>query len=443
MNGIIIILAVIVIVIAIGIIIASRSMTNKLQKKVNVLQKRMEQLQKEKEKAENSNKVKTEFISNMSLEIRTQLNSIVGFSEDIQSHRTTAEPKVVEDADYVLEASKRLLEIVDSILDVNQIENNNMKITEEEYNLKEIVDSLSDSNASKIGRKSINLEIDIAEDIPHKLLGDKTHIKAIINNLLTDAITNTDQGNLKLDIKGNRTNDFYTLMIRINNKSSKDKTKNISLTITKALVEMMNGQYTIETNENQESKIVVVIPQKVSNQSTPDNNEKKEENTNSEIQIEVPKAFGYAGKRILIVDDNQLNIKVARRALEGFEFKIDECTDGQECIERIEEGNEYDLILMDIMMPNMSGEEALLRLKEKKGFHIPVIALTADADTGAKEKYLSAGFVDYIAKPFNKEQIAEKLDNVFNSTLETSNSLDEVSEILASEPEKKDNIEEL
>ena len=118
-------------------------------------------------------------------------------------------------------------------------------------------------------------------------------------------------------------------------------------------------------------------------------------------------------KKILIVDDNKLNIKVARRALQDFNFEIEECYDGQECLQKIANGNEYDLILMDIMMPNMSGETAIAKLKENPNFNIPTIALTADAVAGAKEKYLSEGFVDYIAKPFSKDQIKEKLDLVF------------------------------
>ena len=121
----------------------------------------------------------------------------------------------------------------------------------------------------------------------------------------------------------------------------------------------------------------------------------------------------FGNKRVLIVDDNKLNIKVARRALQEFNFTIDECYDGEGCLERIKNGDEYDLILMDIMMPNMNGEKAIAKLKENPNFKIPTIALTADALAGAKEKYLEEGFIDYLAKPFSKEQIYEKLDNIF------------------------------
>ena len=112
-------------------------------------------------------------------------------------------------------------------------------------------------------------------------------------------------------------------------------------------------------------------------------------------------------------DDNKLNIKVAKKALSDFGFILDECYDGLECLDKIKIGNEYDLILMDIMMPNIGGESALLKLKENPNFSIPTIALTADAVAGAKEKYLSEGFVDYLQKPFSSDQIKEKLDIIF------------------------------
>lgn len=126
----------------------------------------------------------------------------------------------------------------------------------------------------------------------------------------------------------------------------------------------------------------------------------------------------YGNKRILIVDDNKLNIKVARRALKAFNFIIEEAYDGQVCIDKVNAGNKYDLILMDIMMPNMNGEQALAKLKENPNFNIPVIALTADAVAGAREKYLSEGFIDYISKPFTREQIKEKLDKIFSDKID-------------------------
>ena len=204
---------------------------------------------------------------------------------------------------------------------------------------------------------------------------------------------------------------------------------------------MMGGKINVQSQFGQGSIFMVQIPQKISMMADPNqtveinitspqsiiNEPKQEESvvkTKSVQQSTQPNksTITYPNKKILIVDDNKLNIKVARKALQDFNFEIDECYDGQECLDKVVNGNEYDLILMDIMMPNMSGETAIAKLKEKPNFNIPIIALTADAVAGAREKYLSEGFIDYIAKPFKKEQIKEKLDLVFNNNSNTSSS---------------------
>ena len=170
---------------------------------------------------------------------------------------------------------------------------------------------------------------------------------------------------------------------------------------------------------------MVQIPQKIGKQSAPIDESIILESNVSGIKVEegknvklVDEYIGYGNKKVLIVDDNILNIKVARRALDSFDFEIDECENGQICLDKIRSGNQYDLILMDIMMPVMSGETAIKYLKEIEGFNTPVVALTADAVAGAREKYLEEGFIDYIAKPFSRDQIKEKLDIIFSKKTE-------------------------
>lgn len=122
-------------------------------------------------------------------------------------------------------------------------------------------------------------------------------------------------------------------------------------------------------------------------------------------------------KKILIVDDNRLNIKVARKALDSFNFEIDECTNGLECLEKVKNNN-YDLIFLDIMMPEMSGETVLKKLKEDPNFNTKVMAVTADAMDGSREKYLNLGFTEYIAKPFTRDELKEKFDLIFSNNEE-------------------------
>ena len=387
--------------------------------------KMIEKLNIAKDQADKANRAKTDFLSSMSHEIRTPLNAIVGLSEDIASYEKEVPKQVKEDTDDIINASNTLLEIVGNILDISKIESDKLDIVSSPYNVKEEIEKLVKVDITRIGNKPIDFKATYAKDLPYELIGDKVHVKEIINNILTNAIKYTDKGHINLDvkcinndnkcllivsvedtgrgIKKESIDKLFTKFERLDERNSTIEGTGLGLAITKKLLDMMGGRINVNSTFGKGSIFIVQIPQKISKMTKPKGEEAKEDKVFRE---------DYKGMKVLVVDDNNLNIKVAERALSQLNFTIDSCLSGQECIDKIKKGEKYNVILLDIMMPEMSGETTFNKLKEIDGFSIPVVALTADAVSGAKEKYLEEGFDEYIAKPFTRDQIKEKLDKI-------------------------------
>lgn len=388
--------------------------------------KMLEQMELAKDQAEKANRAKTDFLSSMSHEIRTPLNAIVGFSDCIMDAESLGEAK--ENAKDIVNASQTLLEIVNGILDISKIEAGKLEIVNSKYNAFETFEELAKLITPKMKEKGLDFTYSIAPDLPKTLFGDHANIKKIVTNLLSNACKYTERGFVHYEVNCVNSKGVTKLIISVEDsgrgikKESIDKmfTKfqrldedrnttiegtGLGLAITKQLIELMGGRIIVHTVYGEGSKFTVVLNQKIETEDVVD-------------KKKVSSTLDLHDVRIMMVDDTALNIKVGCKLLEKYHANhIVTCSNGFECLERIQRGEIYDLILLDDMMPKMSGVETLKKLKEIPGFKVPTIALTANAITGMREKYLADGFDDYLAKPIEKDQLIQVVNQVLGRSV--------------------------
>lgn len=391
----------------------------------------IEELDEARRLADESNNAKSDFLSNMSHEIRSPMNAIIGFSESILNSENFNEEEVRKDIANIKTAGSGLIDIINNILDISKIENGKENLNECEYSIKDICLDLLNIIETRIGHKKIKLIFEIDENLPSVLYGDKTKVYQIILNILTNAVKYTEVGKIFLRINGEVIDDkvelymsvedtgygikkedydkLFSKFVRLDDATNNDiEGTGLGLVITKKMVTLLNGDITFTSDYEVGTTFDVKINQKIIDFTPLGKINTKVNNT---IDYELIDCSKYS---VMIVDNNKLNLKVIERLLEHYKFKITPVSSGSECIYKIKEGNKYDMIFLDHMMPDMDGIEVLNILKSLDSYDIPpVVALTANAITGMKEKYISEGFDEYLPKPINNDELNRLINKYF------------------------------
>ena len=368
----------------------------------------------------------------MSHEIRTPLNTIMGFSESLLGEDKLTEEVVKRDTKSIHSASVSLLDLVNNILDISRIESGKEEKEEKEYALENLIFDINSVISSKINKESLEFKIDINQNIPSKYYGDSSKIYKIIICVLQNAIKYTNYGSVTLKVGGTKDNDMFNFdfavlntghamkmedfekdfndFVKLGNSTQNNiDSTTLGLIIAKRLVNMLGGEIKFVNEPGKGTQYHVIISQKIISEEKIGNIfEGKDDNETSSSSL-----LNLKGKKILIVDDNKINIKLATRLLESYNFEIDSALSGKECLEKVKNAK-YDLIFLDHMMPELDGVTTMKLLKES-GYNIPpVVALTANSYTGLKGKYLEAGFSDYLSKPISFRELNKLINKFFS-----------------------------
>lgn len=389
-----------------------------------------EEQEREYLEAVRASQVKSSFLGNMSHEIRTPISTIMGMNEMILNESN--ERMVINYAQNIRNAGNILLSLVNDILDFTKIEAGRMEIVPARYELRNVLNDLLQAVGSRATLKGLGIRLDVERSTPNVLYGDELRIRQAVTNLLTNAVKYTQKGGITLKIRyvklsedeirlyisvedtgiGIRSEDqqrLFESFVRLDeNRNRSVEGTGLGLAITSSIVSAMQGKIELHSEYGKGSAFTISLVQKVLDHEPVGDFEDW-----YVYMVRRPKQYlnqyDASDVRLLVVDDNEMNLEVIKGLLKKTGAAIDAAASGRECLELVKQ-KEYDLILMDHMMPEMNGIDTFKKLQEQRpkgAKNIPVVALTANAVSGAREEYLKLGFADYIAKPVEYRKLIE------------------------------------
>ena len=381
--------------------------------------------------AEDASRYKSAFLANMSHDIRTPLGGIMGFNELIL--KECKDPKFHKYSQNIADLAETLLALVNDILDLSKIEAAHMELQSQNYRLSEMLKNIVNMLTPKATAKNLYFNINVAKDVPNELYGDDVQLQRVVANFLTNAVKYTPCGGVEFSVEADyKTEEEINLIFRVKDTGigirDEDKERlfskftrfdlqknrsvegtGLGLALSRELVHLMNGTIDFESTYGEGTTFIVTIPQRIAGNELIGNfhehlkMEKLHENM--ELNFIAPEAD------VLIVDDDEVNREVFTNMLNRLKVKIDTASNGAECLEKIKH-KRYDIIFLDQMMPGLNGLETLEQAKamtDNMSAGVPIIAFTANAILGVKEKLLAAGFTDYLSKPVKSKEFENML----------------------------------
>lgn len=370
-----------------------------------------------------SSNAKLDFLFNLSYDLINPMNAIVSLSDSLTNIETFDENATKEQIRNIKYAGNTLLDSIDNILDLSKNIEDENQIVAKEYSTYELFKRMEAVAKTRIGAKQIEFELSLADDISSRMIGDINKIQKILLNVITNAVKFTDVGRIKLVVTCSPDKNGQILHIKVsdtgNGISDEDKnfifsdsteTSGVGLALSKKYVEQMNGSISFDTVYGAGTTFYVNIPQQITGTSTI-----KEDKENDQI-VETNEIIDCSNYKALIVDDDILDVKVTTRLLEKYKLQITTITNPLECLDRIKQEEQFDIMFLDHKMQELSGMELMKLLRGLEGYNLPkIVALTANAVTGAREYYLNEGFDEYLSKPIDTQELDKIITKFFKN----------------------------